>query len=137
MVVELGKLKRTGPAPARLRAHQENTTMAEAAVSYVFQTPEGGWRVSGSRVSLDSIIHAYWEGQSPEAIVEDFPSLSAEQVYGAIAFYLRNREEIDRYLVAQAARWEQLRQESEAAHGPLLNRLRAARRATSNQEGSS
>lgn len=101
--------------------------MSETAISYVHQTPEGGWRLSGSRVSLDSIVHAYWEGLSPEATVEEFPSLSLEQVHGALAFYLRHQEEIDRYLAAQDARWEQLRKESEAANRPLLQRIRASR----------
>ena len=108
--------------------------MVEPSESYVFQTPEGGWRLSGTRVSLDSIVHAYWEGHSPEAIAEDFPALTLEQVYGAIAFYLRHREEIDRYLAAQDARWEQVHSASEAANSTLLNRLRAARKASSGKE---
>jgi uncharacterized protein (DUF433 family) len=109
--------------------------MSETAADYVFRTPEGGWRIAGSRVSLDSIVHAYWAGQSPEAIAEDFPTLSLEQVYGAIAFYLRHRREMDEYLAAQEARWEQLRQESEAAHGPLLSRIRGSRHKSSTKEG--
>src|SRR4051794_32205058 len=81
-------------------------------VDYVFQMPEGGWRIAGSRVSLDSLVHAYWEGQSPEAIAEDFPTLSLEKIHGAIAFYLHNRTIIDAYLASQHSRWEQLRKES-------------------------
>src|SRR5437870_12992897 len=110
--------------------------MVETAIRYVFQTPEGSWRIADSRVSLDSVVHAYLDGQSPEAIALDFPALSLEQIHGVLAFYLRHRKEIDRYLVAQDARWEQLRKESEAAHGPLLNRIRARRVTTSNPEES-
>jgi uncharacterized protein (DUF433 family) len=99
------------------------------AVTYVLQTPEGGWRIAGTRVSLDSVVHAYWDGSAPEEIVEDFPTLSLEQVHGALAFYLHHKEEIERYLTAQDARWEQLRKESEAAHAPLLQRVRAGRAA--------
>ena len=109
--------------------------MVETAISYVLQTAEGGWRIAGSRVSLDSIVHAYWEGQSPETIAEEYPTLSLEQIHGALAFYLRHREEINCYLEMQDARWEQLRTESEAVHGPLLNRLRAHRRTTSKPSG--
>ena len=103
--------------------------MIEPAINYAFLTPEGGWRVTGSRVSLDSVVHAYWEGFSPEAIVDAFPTLNAEQVYGAIAFYLRNRAEIDSYLELQKVRWEELRQESERNNAALLQRLRAFRAA--------
>jgi len=108
--------------------------MVETAISYVFQTAEGGWRIADSRVSLDSVVHAYLEGKSPETIAEDFPTLSLEQIHGALAFYLRHRAEMDRYLAAQDARWEQLREDSEATHGPLLNRLRAHRGTGPNAE---
>ena len=94
--------------------------------AYVTQTPDGSWRLAGTRVSLDSILSAYWQGRVPEAIAMDFPSVSLEQVYGAIAFYLGRRDELDRYLASQSERWERLRQESESANGPLLARLRAA-----------
>ena len=100
--------------------------MADNATEYVTQTPEGGWRIVGSRVSLDSIVCAYWDGRLPEAIVADFPSLTLEQVHGAIAFYLRHRAAIDRYLSDQDARWQRLQQESAARHGPLLKRVREA-----------
>ena len=98
--------------------------MQDATKSYVERTAGDGWRVAGSRVSLDSIVHAYWEGRMPESILADFPSLSLEQIHGAIAFYLSRREEIDAYLVSQDAKWDALRAESEARHGSLLKRLR-------------
>ena len=101
-----------------------------SSVEYVTGSPEHGWRIAGSRVSLDSIVQAYWEGQSPEAIIDDFPTLGLEQVHGAIAYYLRHRATIDSYLETQQARWEQFRRESEAKHSPLLKRIRHAQHAT-------
>ncbi|MCZ6793179.1 MAG: DUF433 domain-containing protein [Planctomycetota bacterium] len=68
---------------------------------------------TGSRVSLDSLVRAYWEGRMPEAIAADFPSLSLEQIHGAIAFYLGHRDEIDAYLASQGTKWDALRTESE------------------------
>lgn len=62
---------------------------------------DGGYWVADSRVSLDSVVYAFLDGLSPETIVaECFPVLSLEQVYGAIAYYLANRAEIDLYLEA-------------------------------------
>ena len=61
---------------------------------------EGGDYVAGSRVSLDSLVYAFLRGESPEGIAESFPALTLEQVYGAIAFYLANRDQIDAYLRA-------------------------------------
>ncbi len=94
--------------------------------TYAMRVPDGGWRVTGTRVSLDSIVRAYWDGKQPEGIVADFPSLSLEQVHGAIAFYLRNRSEIDLYLETQDDNWRSFQQESAARHEPLLNRIRSA-----------
>jgi uncharacterized protein (DUF433 family) len=50
-------------------------------------TPQGTWRIAGTRVSFDSVIHAFWEGATPEEICQDFPTLSLAQVYEAIAYY--------------------------------------------------
>jgi uncharacterized protein (DUF433 family) len=50
---------------------------------------------SRARVSLDSIVYAFRGGESPETIQQNFPSLTLEQVYGAIAFYLGRQAEID------------------------------------------
>jgi uncharacterized protein (DUF433 family) len=55
----------------------------------------GGFYVAGSRVSLDSIVYSFKAGDSPETIRQNFSSLSLEQVYGAIAFYLAHEEEVD------------------------------------------
>ncbi len=95
---------------------------------YITPTAGGGWRVTGTRVSLASVAHAYWAGKLPEAIAADFPALSLEQVHGAIAFYLRHRAEVDRHLAELDDAWGHFRAESEARHGPLLQRLRTAER---------
>src|SRR6266571_936967 len=56
---------------------------------------EGGYYVAGTRVSLDSLVYAFRSGESAETIQQQFPSLSLEQVYGAIAFYLGHQAEVD------------------------------------------
>jgi len=58
-----------------------------------------GYYVAGTRISLDSIVYSFNEGNSPEAIQADFPLLKLAQIYGAIAFYLDHQAEIDEYLV--------------------------------------
>ena len=100
--------------------------MADATTDYVVRTPEGGWRVAGTRVSLDSVVHAYWQGRTPEAIVEEFPSLDLERVHGSLAFYLRHRADIDRYLAEQARLWESLTAAGRARDDALVERLRKA-----------
>jgi uncharacterized protein (DUF433 family) len=55
----------------------------------------GGYYVAGTRVSLDSVVYAFRGGESPETIQQNFPSVTLEQVYGAIAFYLGHQAEVD------------------------------------------
>ena len=55
----------------------------------------GGFYVAGTRVSLDSIVYSFKAGDSPETIRQNFASVSLEQVYGAIAFYLAHEHEVD------------------------------------------
>jgi uncharacterized protein (DUF433 family) len=55
----------------------------------------GGYYVKGTRISLDSIVYSFKDGESPETIRQNFPALTLEQVYGAIAFYLAHRADVD------------------------------------------
>ena len=48
---------------------------------------ETGFYIAGSRVPIDRIIWEYHNGEDPEAIRAHYPTLSVEQVNGAIAFY--------------------------------------------------
>lgn len=95
---------------------------------YVYRTAEGGWRVAGTRVSLDSVVYLFLEGASAEEIVGQFPALTLEQAYGAITFYLRHRTEMDQYLSAEQQRWEALHQQQGRRVDPLLSRLREAKK---------
>ena len=78
---------------------------------YVTQI-DGAYRITDSRVSLDSVVYAWRDGLSPESINENFPVLTLEEVYGAITFYLANRAEIDTYLSRSAAEFETARQQN-------------------------
>jgi hypothetical protein len=50
----------------------------------------------GSRVPLAHILRDFQNGESPEAIRSHYPTLTLEQVYGAITFYLGNKEEAEK-----------------------------------------
>jgi len=88
----------------------------------------GGYYLVGSRVSLESVIYEFSDGASPEAIVDNFPTLSLEQVYGAITFYLANRPEMDGYLVETEKLWENARNNQPPLPAGLRERLERARR---------
>ena len=95
---------------------------------------EGGYYIVGKRVSLDSIVHVFLDGSSPESIVESFPSVTLEEVYGALAFYLANRPEIDAYLSEAEREYERMRLASRAENPLLYRRLEQAKRSAQLQK---
>jgi len=94
--------------------------------SYVECRNDAYW-VEGTRVSLDSIVYVFQIGLSPESIVQSFPLLTLEQVYGAIAFYLANRTEIDRYLAEAEKAFDAMPQPLQTTDPVLHNKLMAAK----------
>jgi uncharacterized protein (DUF433 family) len=81
---------------------------------------EGGYYIAGTRISLDSVVHQFKNGSSPESILRSFPLIgSLENVYGAITFYLANKEAVEEYLFEQ----ERLSQELAAKQSPLPESL--------------
>jgi uncharacterized protein (DUF433 family) len=96
--------------------------------SYVEQQGKA-YRIAGTRVSLDSIVYAFLDGQTAEAIAQAFPVLTLEEVYGAIAYYLAHREEVDAYLAGSRADYEAKRQAAREADPAFYQKLAAARQA--------
>lgn len=92
------------------------------------ESQDGGYRVTGTRVSLDSIVYAFLDGQTAEGIAQAFPVLALEQVYGAIAYYLAHREEIDRYLAEGRHDFEAQRRAARDADPAFYQKLAASRR---------
>jgi uncharacterized protein (DUF433 family) len=91
------------------------------------QQREGAYRISGTRVSLDSIVYAFLRGASPESIAQSFPVLTLEEVYGAITFYLGHQSEIDAYLPEGEREFETLRQQARQSNPLLYRKLDEAR----------
>lgn len=101
------------------------TTTPTLTKQYVEQWNKGYW-LAGTRISLDSVVYAFLDGESPESIAQNFPLLTLEQVYGGIAFYLANRELIDAYLKQEEAGFEKLQQSLKEKNPLLHQKLKAA-----------
>lgn len=99
----------------------------QPAKSYVEIDEHGVLRVGSSRVMLDSLIASFEQGFSPETIQQQYPALSLEEVYGAIAWSLANVEEVSRYRERQNAVWRHWRTKAAAHPSSVVQRLRAAR----------
>lgn len=54
----------------------------------LYETEQGAVRVRGTRASLDSVIHAYNSGETPEGIVRSFTTLKLRDVYAVITYLL-------------------------------------------------
>ena len=92
---------------------------------------DGVIRIAGTRVTLDTVVATFNEGATAEDIVSRYPSLDLADVYAVIAYYLRQRGEVDAYLQRRRQQAEAVRSENEARFDPngVRNRL-LARRAT-------
>ena len=88
---------------------------------------EKGYRVKGTRVSLDSIVYAFWRGETPESIAQAFPVLDLEQVYGSLTYYLAHKAEVDSYLKEAGGDYEALREQAQSQDPVFYQKLRAHR----------
>src|SRR6185437_11245278 len=58
----------------------------------------GVYRVGGTRVTLDLVVHEFDGGATAEEIVQRYPSLELSDVYPVLGYYLKNRAELAEYL---------------------------------------
>ena len=96
------------------------------AADYI-EEREANYFIRGSRVSLDSVVYGFLNGESPETIRDNFATLNLEQVYGAIAYYLAHQAEIDRYLESKQEDFERARGSQTHVSNGLRARLLSAR----------
>jgi uncharacterized protein (DUF433 family) len=75
----------------------------------IAEDASGGLRVGGSRVLLETVIRAFQDGATPETIVQRYPTVSLENIYTVVAYYLRHRQEIDEYLARREQSAQQVR----------------------------
>jgi uncharacterized protein (DUF433 family) len=97
------------------------------AKAYVNADVYGVLRVGQTRVSLDSVVYAFRQGHAPETIRQQYSALSLEEIYGAIAFYLANKGEVDQYLQTQEQRWDEFRRQAEQNASSAVARFRGFR----------
>lgn len=74
---------------------------------------DGTIRIGSTRVTLDSVVTAFWEGAAPEEIMLRFDVLTLPQIYEALSYYLNHREEADAYLEKQRGEGEKVRRKLE------------------------
>jgi uncharacterized protein (DUF433 family) len=89
-------------------------------------------RLKGSRVGIESVLYEYiHRSRTPEQIAARFDSLTLEQVYATILYYLHHQPTIDAYVAAWLEHGQQMRaaQAQDLAFQDFQERLSRARAA--------
>jgi uncharacterized protein (DUF433 family) len=102
----------------------------------LYETEQGAVRVRGTRVSLESVIHAYNSGAAPKEIVQSFTTLNLRDVYAVITYYLDHKDMVDAYLARREKEVEAVRSQFTALYPPgqsLQSKLVARKAETGRQ----
>ncbi len=100
-------------------------------MSQYVEERDAGYYIAGTRIPLDSIIGAFKAGESPETILRSFPVAGPlVRIYGAITFYLENKDKVETYLKDQERLWKEVAGRQTDLPESLARRLREAKETT-------
>lgn len=92
---------------------------------YVELSAPGEFRARGTRVGVEQVVSAYLAGALPEEICLEFPAVTLEQVHGVLAWYLRNKKEVDLHLADWRRESRRVRRRQDGQQDPaVVQRLR-------------
>ena len=75
-------------------------------------------RLKGSRIGIETILYEYiYRSRTPEEIAQTYTSLSLEQVYATILYYLQNQETVSKY-IADWLEWGHQQRKAQALNPP-------------------
>ena len=97
-------------------------------MSKTYVEKKNGYFIEGTRISLDSVVYAFWRGETAESIAQAFPLLSLEQVYGSLTYYLAHQAEVDRYLEKAQGDYEAMRKDAQAQDPGFYQQLLSKRK---------
>lgn len=80
-------------------------------------------RIKGTRIGIETVLDDYFNAVSPEEIAIRYRSLTLEQVYATITFYLHNKECLDNYLESWIKHSEESWREQQRNPSPAVRRL--------------
>ncbi len=91
----------------------------------LIRVADGDLFVGQSRVLLENIVTANRRGETAEQIQENFPSLSLQQVYGALVYYLDHQTELDARFAEDQQALDDAHAANRAAHAEFFEDMRA------------
>lgn len=82
-------------------------------------------RLKGSRIGIETVLYEYiYRAKTAEQMADRFPSLTLEQIYATILYYLHNREKVEAYLLDGLNFSREMRQKQAENPSPAVLRLR-------------
>lgn len=86
---------------------------------------ENDIRIKGTRIGIETVLDEYiHDGKTAEAIADRYHTVTLEQVYATILYYLQNREKVGAYLENYLEYCRKAREEYEKNPPPGVIRLR-------------
>ncbi|GET43584.1 DUF433 domain-containing protein [Microseira wollei] len=81
-------------------------------------------RLKGSRIGIETILYEYiYRARTPEEIANIYTSLTLEQVYATILYYLHKKEEVRKYMADWLEWGHKMREEQKRNPPPVVQRL--------------
>jgi uncharacterized protein (DUF433 family) len=82
-------------------------------------------RIKGTRIGIETVLYDFiHRSLSPLAIANTYPSLTLEQVYATILYYLHNEEAVSKYLADWMEWSREMRRQQAADPSPEIQRVR-------------
>jgi uncharacterized protein (DUF433 family) len=91
-------------------------------------------RVSNTRITLDTIVRAFMEGETAEEIAQQYPSLNLGDIYAVIGYYLGRKSEVEAYLQQRCQQIQRIKKGNEKRFDPQGIRIRLQARRGRNGE---
>lgn len=85
-------------------------------------------RIKGTRVGIETVLYDFiHRRRSPEEIAASYPTVTLEQVYATVLYYMRNRKRVERYLETWLEWGKRMREQQDRTPPPVVVRLRAVK----------
>ncbi|HBL14731.1 MAG TPA: hypothetical protein DD379_25740 [Cyanobacteria bacterium UBA11162] len=82
-------------------------------------------RLKGTRIGIETILFDHiFRAKTPEEIAKTYPSLTLEQVYATILYYLHNQPAVEAYMTDWLEWGDKMRAEQQSNPRPIVERLR-------------
>ncbi len=84
----------------------------------------GDIRLKGSRIGIETILYEYiYRARTPEEIAKIYTSLTLEQVYATILYYLHHKEAVSTYIADWLEHGHRMREEQRRNPPPVVVKL--------------